>query len=79
MHKTDFWSCLRNSFQAKSYQRGEVSAELREWDTQSGKIGGIERAFFPAAADGHDAVEGPSPILEERKEVGDETEAGVVV
>jgi hypothetical protein len=78
VHKTDVWGCTCYCFKAESYQRAEVTAEIRKWDTEAGEIAGVERPFLRASSDGDDAAE-KGGVLEERKEVSDEAEAGVVV
>lgn len=78
MHETDLWARLSHSLKAKSYQRAEVPAELREWDTESGEIDWIEGTFLAASSNSDYAAEKGS-VLEKRKEVGDEAQARIVV
>lgn len=78
MHETDLWGCPCHSLKAESDQRAEVPAELRKWDTEGGEIDWVEGAFLAASSNGDDAAEKGS-VLEKRKEVGDEAQAGIVV
>ena len=78
MHKTHLWGSPSHSLEAESYQRAEVPAKLREWDTEGGEIRWVEEAFSAASSNTDNAAEKGS-VLEQGKEVGDEAQAGVVV
>jgi hypothetical protein len=77
MHETDLGSRLRYGFEAQTFERAEVAADRMQGDTAGGEIGRVQRAFETTSADGDDAAE-DGGALEEREEVGDEAEAGVV-
>lgn len=78
MHETDLRGRPCHGLKAETYQRAEVPAELKKWDTEGGEIGWVERAFAAASSHADDAAEGGS-VLKEGEEVGDEAQAGVVV
>lgn len=78
VHETDFWCCLRHGFKAERDHRTEMPANVRDRDAQGSEIGGVKGAFLAPSANGDDAAEGLG-VADEGEEVGDETEAGIVV
>jgi hypothetical protein len=55
-----------------------MALEIRKWDTEGREIGCIERPLLGSSSYSDDAAENGG-ILDERKKIGDETKAGIVV
>ncbi len=78
MYETDVRSRLGHGFEAQTLQRAEVTTEGIQGNAEGGEIGCVQRAFETTSADGDDAAKDRSPP-EEREEIGDEANTGVVV
>lgn len=77
MHERDVGRLEGERLERERHQRTRVRAQLLRGQPPARQVDGVQRALLGAAEDGHDAPEGGG-FLEQRQEVDDEADAGVV-